>query len=166
MMAEQLVSLLLPINALLSHADYTPRTQASSVLVVLFRNMWFLCTLFKLRAQDEKKASATEWRRPALAQIAVATPPLIDDLGRRARYLRQRCRFQPVHSLRLCEFGKMNLPCAQMPFLTHSQAIAKHFNILNRLLPTHHHQIRSLSSGLITFLLAMHDVESMRSAAG
>lgn len=78
-MVEQLVSLLLPIDALLAHPDYTPRTQAAPELVVLFRNMWFLCTLFQLGAQEERGASAIEWRRPALARIAVATPPLISE---------------------------------------------------------------------------------------
>ncbi|KZV73387.1 atypical/PIKK/PI4K protein kinase [Peniophora sp. CONT] len=146
-MVEQLVSLLLPIDALLAHADYTPRTQASPELVVLFRNMWFLCTLFQLGAQEEKEASATEWRRPALARIAVATPPLISE---------------DAHDTFVSDV-EFN-PSIRLDYA--NSAIVKHRNILNRLLPTHHHQIRSLSSGLVIFLLAMHDVESMRSAAG
>jgi len=76
-LAEQLVSLLLPIDALLGHADLNPRFGSSSELVALFRNMWFLCTLFQLTIQDEKDGSATEWRRPALARIAAKTPALV-----------------------------------------------------------------------------------------
>ena len=46
------------------------------------------------------------------------------------------------------------------------KAISKHRAILTRLLPNQHHHVRSLSSGLIIFLLALHDLESMRSGAG
>jgi phosphatidylinositol 4-kinase len=76
-MAEQLVSLLLPIDALLSHADLNPRSGSSPELVDLFRKMWFLCTLFQFTAVDEKDGSATEWRRPALSRIAAKTPALV-----------------------------------------------------------------------------------------
>jgi phosphatidylinositol 4-kinase A len=76
-LAEQLVSLLLPIDALLSHADLNPRSGSSPELVALFRKMWFLCTLFQFTAADEKGGSATEWRRPALSRIAAKTPALV-----------------------------------------------------------------------------------------
>jgi phosphatidylinositol 4-kinase len=76
-LSEQLVSLLLPIDALLSHADFNPRSGSSSELVALFRKMWFLCTLFQFTAADEKGGSATEWRRPALSRIAAKTPALV-----------------------------------------------------------------------------------------
>jgi phosphatidylinositol 4-kinase len=76
-LAEQLVSLLLPIDALLSHADLNPRIGSSPELVALFRKMWFLCTLFQFTAADEKDGSATEWRRPALSRIAAKTPALV-----------------------------------------------------------------------------------------
>jgi phosphatidylinositol 4-kinase len=76
-LSEQLVSLLLPIDALLSHADLNPRFGSSCELVALFRNMWFLCTLFQFTVADEKDGSATEWRRPALSRIAAKTPALV-----------------------------------------------------------------------------------------
>jgi phosphatidylinositol 4-kinase len=76
-LSEQLVSLLLPIDAVLSHSDLNPRTGSSSELVALFRNMWFLCTLFQFMVVDEKDGSATEWRRPALSRIAAKTPALV-----------------------------------------------------------------------------------------
>jgi phosphatidylinositol 4-kinase A len=76
-LSEQLVSLLLPIDALLNYSDLNPRSGSSSELVTLFRNMWFLCTLFQFTVADEKDGSATEWRRPALSRIAAKTPPLV-----------------------------------------------------------------------------------------
>ena len=79
-LSEQLVSLLLPIDALLSHADFNPRFSSSTDLVALFRNMWFLCTLFRFTPADEadeKDGSATEWRRPALSRIATKTPAIV-----------------------------------------------------------------------------------------
>jgi phosphatidylinositol 4-kinase len=76
-LAEQLVSLLLPIDALLSHLDLDPRSNSSPDLVALFRKMWFLCTLFQFTAADGKDGSATEWRRPALSRIAAKTPALV-----------------------------------------------------------------------------------------
>ena len=76
-LAEQLVSLLLPIDALLSHGDFNPRSGSSPELVALFRKMWFLCTLFQFTAADGKDGSATEWRRPALSRIAAKTPALV-----------------------------------------------------------------------------------------
>lgn len=76
-LSEQLVSLLLPIDALLNHSDLNPRFGSSTELVALFRNMWFLCTLFQFTAADEKDGSATEWRRPALSRIAAKTPALV-----------------------------------------------------------------------------------------
>ena len=76
-LSEQLVSLLLPIDALLGHADLNPLSGSSPELVPLFRNMWFLCTLFQFTVADEKGGSATEWRRPALSRIAAKTPALV-----------------------------------------------------------------------------------------
>ncbi len=79
-LSEQLVSLLLPIDALLSHADFNPRFSSSAELVPSFRNMWFLCTLFLFTTVDEvdeRDGSATEWRRPALSRIAAKTPAIV-----------------------------------------------------------------------------------------
>lgn len=83
-LSEQLVSLLLPIDALLNHADFNPRFGSSTELVALFRNMWFLCTLFRFTTTDEadeKDGSATEWRRPALSRIATKTPAIVLEEG-------------------------------------------------------------------------------------
>ena len=76
-LSDQLVSLLLPIDALLSHGDLNPRSGSSPEMVALFRNLWFLCTLFQFSVVDEKAGSATEWRRPALSRISAKTPALV-----------------------------------------------------------------------------------------
>lgn len=76
-MIEQLASLLLPIDALLAHADFNPQKHASSEIVTLFRNMWFLCVLFHFTSNEEKEDSAMEWQKPALARIAEKTPFLV-----------------------------------------------------------------------------------------
>jgi phosphatidylinositol 4-kinase A len=75
-MIEQLASLLLPIDALLSHADFDLHLNPSPEVVTLFRNMWFLCVLFHFTT-DDKQETAMEWQQPALARIAAKTPPMI-----------------------------------------------------------------------------------------
>lgn len=75
-MIEQLASLLLPIDALLSHEDFTPQIDESPTLVSLFRNMWFLCILFHFTT-DDKEATAMDWQKPALARIATKTPAMV-----------------------------------------------------------------------------------------
>lgn len=76
-MTEELASLLLPIDALLSQTDFEVSTSSSSSLITLFRNMWFLCVLFNLTAVDEKDQLAMSWQKPTLARIASKTPSLI-----------------------------------------------------------------------------------------
>ena len=77
-MVAQLASLLLPIDALLNHSDFRPPPNAPSTIVTLFRNMWFLCVLFQFTTpSDQKQQSAMDWQQPALARIAMKTPPLI-----------------------------------------------------------------------------------------
>lgn len=46
------------------------------------------------------------------------------------------------------------------------QAVSKHRTYLTKHISLRGHEIRHLSPGQIVFLLAMHDVESMRSATG
>lgn len=76
-MIEQLASLLLPIDALLSHRDCNPHISASEDIVSLFRNMWFLCILFHFSTAEDKDESGMEWRRPSLTRIARKTPSLV-----------------------------------------------------------------------------------------
>ena len=78
-MIEQLASLLLPIEALLNHADFAPHVNATPELTSSFRNMWFLCVLFNFTSADEKERekSAMTWLIPALGRVAINTPNLV-----------------------------------------------------------------------------------------
>ena len=74
---EQLASLLLPIDALLSHPDFKLSDNPSSSLVTLFRNMWLLCILFHFTTADDKDHVAMGWQKPALIRIAMKTPTIV-----------------------------------------------------------------------------------------
>jgi phosphatidylinositol 4-kinase len=76
-MIEQLASLLLPIDALLGHDDFNPRTDSSPDIVSLFRNIWFLCVLFGFTSTNTSEATAMDWLRPALSRIATKTPSMV-----------------------------------------------------------------------------------------
>lgn len=76
-MIEQLASLLLPIDALLSHDDFNSRKDSSPEIVSLFRNTWFLCVLFGFTSADTTEATAMDWLRPALSRIATKTPSMV-----------------------------------------------------------------------------------------
>ncbi|KAK7467455.1 Phosphatidylinositol 4-kinase stt4 [Stygiomarasmius scandens] len=146
-MIEQLASLLLPIDALLAHEDFVPTNNASPALVSLFRKMWFLCVLFHFTVDDEKEATAMEWQKPALARIAAKTPAMVleeshDSVASDVEY-NSVIRQEYAHTV-----------------------ISKHRSSLTRHIALRVSDIKSLSSGQIIFLLAMHDMESMRSAAG
>ncbi|KAG0701518.1 hypothetical protein DFH29DRAFT_926376 [Suillus ampliporus] len=143
-MVEQLASLLLPIEALLTHADYSPHLTASQELTAHFRTMWFLCVLFNFTTGEEK--GAMTWLMPALAKIATKTPTLVlenaHDAASDIEYSTV-IRHEYAHSV-----------------------ISKHRSSLTRHIPHRASEIRSLSPGQVIFLLTMHDIESMRSAAG
>lgn len=76
-MIEQLASLLLPIEALLNHEDFDPQSKASSELTGLFRNMWFLCSLFHFAMFEEKDQIAMSWVKQVLGKIASKTPAIV-----------------------------------------------------------------------------------------
>ncbi|KAG6868817.1 hypothetical protein C0993_009699 [Termitomyces sp. T159_Od127] len=76
-MIEQLASLLLPIDALLAHEDFSPQMGASTGVVSLFRNMWFLCVLFHFTSDKDKADNAMNWLKPALSRIAMKTPSMV-----------------------------------------------------------------------------------------
>lgn len=76
-MIEQLASLLLPIEALLSQEDFNPQSNTSSELVGLFRNMWFMCSLFHFAMFEEKDQIAMNWVRQVLRKIASRTPAIV-----------------------------------------------------------------------------------------
>jgi len=76
-MIEQLASLLLPIDALLAQSDFNPRKDSSPDIASLFRNTWFLCTLFGFTTEDTTEVTAMDWLKPALARISVKTPSTV-----------------------------------------------------------------------------------------
>jgi len=76
-MIEQLASLLLPIEALLSHENFDPQSSVSPELVSLFRSMWFLCSLFHFAMFEEKDQIAMNWVRQVLGKIASKTPAIV-----------------------------------------------------------------------------------------
>ncbi|KAF7295444.1 hypothetical protein MIND_01084200 [Mycena indigotica] len=151
-MIEQLASLLLPIDALLAHEDFNPQTKADKTIISLFRNMWFLCILFGFTSNDEED-SAMEWQRPALSRIAAKTPATVleeshDSVASVVEY-NSVIRQDYAHT-------------ASLFF----QIISKRKSSLTTHISLRASDIRSLSTGQIIFLLTMHDMESMRSAAG
>ena len=76
-MKEQLASLLLPIDALLSHPDFKLSDNPPASLITLFRNMWLLCILFHFTSMDDKDQMAMGWQKPALTRIARMTPEIV-----------------------------------------------------------------------------------------
>ncbi|KAJ7709476.1 hypothetical protein B0H17DRAFT_1155491 [Mycena rosella] len=145
-MIEQLASLLLPIDALLAHEDFNPQLKAEPAIISLFRNMWFLCILFGFTSPDDEE-SAMEWQKPALCRIAIKTPSTVleeshDSVASNVEY-NSVIRQDYAHTI-----------------------ISKHKSSLTTHIALRASDIRSLSSGQIIFLLTMHDMESMRSAAG
>lgn len=146
-MIEQLGSLLLPIDALLTHKDFT-LGPPSSDLVTLFRNMWFLCVLFQFtKAGDQVQHSAMDWQQPALARIAMKTPPIV---------------LEEAHDTIVSDL-EYNTVIRQEYIDT---VIASHRALLANHVPLRVGEIRYLIPGQVIFLLCMHDMENMRSAAG
>ncbi|KAG1887464.1 uncharacterized protein F5891DRAFT_988300 [Suillus fuscotomentosus] len=74
---EQLSSFFfLPIEALLTHPDYSPHLFASQELTtVLFRNMLLLCVPFHFKSGEER--GVMTWLVPVLAEIATKTSTLV-----------------------------------------------------------------------------------------
>lgn len=76
-MVDQLGSLLLPIDALLTQPDFNPCEKTSPETVTLFRNLWFLSVLFRFTNPEERGQPTAEWQVSALTRIAVKTPPIV-----------------------------------------------------------------------------------------
>ncbi|KAF8579311.1 atypical/PIKK/PI4K protein kinase [Ramaria rubella] len=146
---EQLSTLVLPIAALMEHEDFTPDLVKTPELVGLFRNMWFLCVLFRFTSHSS--VDSGEWSRPtqrdALYHIAMKTPPLVreDEL----EYVTSVLEYNSV----------IRQDFAQ-------NAITYHRDVLTKYISLRASEIRYLHPGQIIFLLVMHDIESMRSVAG
>lgn len=164
-MIEQLASLLLPIEALLDHADFTPYLHTTSELTNLFRNLWFLCVLFRLTTagEEEREKSAMTWLLPALARIAIKTPCLVlEGVSDAVSDLEYRTVVRHEYAHSVCFFS---LP-QDVEMLIDYKVLAKHRAYLMRRVPSSTNDLRSLTTGQVIFLLTMHDIETMRSAAG
>ncbi len=74
---EELCSLLLPLDALLSHSDFHPHADPSPILVTKFRNLWLLCVLFGFTSTHHKPPCMNEWHAHALMRIAEKTPSIV-----------------------------------------------------------------------------------------
>ncbi|KAJ3555853.1 hypothetical protein NM688_g2347 [Phlebia brevispora] len=144
---EQLASLLLPIDALLSHPDFKLSDNPSSSLVTLFRNMWLLCILFHFTTADDKDHVAMGWQKPALIRIAMKTPTIV--LEEAHDTIVSDLEYNPVLRREYVE-----------------TVVSRHREMLTRHTPLRNGEIRSLFPGQVIFLLCMHDMERMRSATG
>lgn len=138
----ELVALTLPIDALVSHADFHPHRNPNGETVAQFRNMWFICSLFRLNS-DDKADIINEWQYAAMARIAAKTPPVV--LEEAQDYLTNAIEYNPVFRNDFMQLG-----------------VARHRATLNKFIPTRGAEIRNLESTQVIFLLAMHDLETMR----
>ncbi|THH29581.1 hypothetical protein EUX98_g4604 [Antrodiella citrinella] len=145
-MTEQLASLLLPIDALLAHSDVYMK-EMSPASISLFRNMWFLCILFRFTDGDGKDQTAMAWQRPALARIAVKTPIIV------------------LEEARDTIVGDLDYnPVLRQEYV--ETVVNTHRSVLQKHIPLRVTELRGLSPGQVIFLLCMHDLESMRAASG
>ena len=163
-MIEQLASLLLPIDALLSHDDFNPRKDSSQGIVSLFRNTWFLCVMFGFTNADTSEATAMDWLKPALSRIATQTPSMVvEELHDTAA---SDVEYNSVIRQEYANTVSSNSLIFPSVYLPLSQVIHTHRSRLTRYIAYRTSDIRYLSSGQVIFILTLHDVESMRSAAG
>ena len=76
-MVDQLGSLLLPIDALLTQPDFDSSHNAPIETIALFRNLWFLSVLFRFTNPEERTQPASDWQVAALTRIAAKTPSIV-----------------------------------------------------------------------------------------
>ena len=164
-MTEQLASLLLPIEALLSHDDFDLQLNASSELVGLFRSMWLLCSLFHFAMFEEKDQIAMNWVRQVLGKIASKTPAIVVEEGMDlVGELEYNTLIRREYAHSVGPFESMSHRAALSCWF--GQAVSKHRGILAKLIPVRSSEIRSLNNSQVVFLLTIHDLESFRSAQG
>ncbi|TDL24976.1 atypical/PIKK/PI4K protein kinase [Rickenella mellea] len=146
-MVEQLGALLLPIDALLAQEDFIPHLEATSEIVTLFRNLWFLCVLFRFSSPEDRSEPSTEWQLSALTRIAMKTPRLV--LEESHDYASSELEYNAVIRQEYAH-----------------AAVTNHRVLLTKHIPLRSGEIRYLHPGQILFLLAMYDLEMMRSSVG
>jgi phosphatidylinositol 4-kinase len=92
-MLAELVALTLPIDALVAHSNFHPDSDAGIEVTALFRNMWFICGLFRL-SSDDKADMINEWQYAAMTRIAAKTPPVV--LEEAQDYLTNAIEYNPI----------------------------------------------------------------------
>lgn len=163
-MIEQLGSLLLPIDALLAQTDFNVRSNASPGVVAHFRNMWFLCVLFHFTSVEDKEDSAMDWLKPALARISAKTPAMVIEEAHES--VASDVEYSSVIRQEYAHTVGLSPGVSVFNAEYNPQVISKHRTVLLRHISLRASDIRGLSSGQVIFILTMHDIESMRSAAG
>ncbi|KAF8529176.1 hypothetical protein BU17DRAFT_73353 [Hysterangium stoloniferum] len=143
---SHLSTLVLPIAALLEHHDFFPDAGKTPEFATLFRNMWFLCVLFRF-APSLGGIPSQSAQRDALVSISIKTPSLVREDEN--EYLTCGLEYNSV----------IRHDYAQ-------EVIAFHRDTLTKLVPLRASEIRYLHPGLVIFLLAMHDLETTRFSAG
>ncbi|CAE7106800.1 unnamed protein product [Rhizoctonia solani] len=138
----ELVALTLPIDALIAHSDFHPDYRASGEVTALFRNMWFICGLFRL-SSDDKADMINDWQYAAMTRIAAKTPPVV--LEEAQEYLTNAIEYNPIFRNDYLQI-----------------VVARHRTTLTKFISTRGADIRYLTPPQIVFLLTMHDLENMR----
>ncbi|XP_006457944.1 hypothetical protein AGABI2DRAFT_64231 [Agaricus bisporus var. bisporus H97] len=146
-MVEQLASLLLPIDALVVHQDFKSWESATPEVVALFRNLWFLCVLFNFTTMEDSEANAMDWLKPALTRLATKTPPMVIE------------EFQDAFASDIEYNTVIRQEYADSVILKQRLRLTKYLTLRSS-------DLRTLSTGQVIFLLAMHDIESMRALEG
>lgn len=143
-MVAGLAALLIPISEILAHQDYRPDLAPTTEMVALFRNMWLLCVVFGLSGKPGR-SRLSEYETSALAIIAVKTPALV--LENATDFVHSDLEYNTV--LRK-DFA--------------SSIHTKMKNLLAEVLPSQKYNtdIRNMSTPQMTLLVAIHDLEQMR----
>lgn len=139
-----LAALLIPISELLSHPDYHPNWDASSEVVTLFRNLWLTCVAFGFSGRAGR-SNLSEHEEHALANIAEKTPALVQEHA--TDFVGSELEYNTV---------------LRKDFANSIQNRMR--QTLTEILPSHKFtsDIRNMSTPQVTMLIAINDLEEMR----
>ncbi|GMK56681.1 hypothetical protein CspeluHIS016_0305210 [Cutaneotrichosporon spelunceum] len=140
----QLSALLLPIAELLSHSKFRPDNNASTETVSQFRNMWLLCVAFNFSSRNGESV-LSEHEENALSVIATKTPALYQEQN--------------------TDFVGSDLEYNTILRKDFGHSINNRMRrTLTELLPSSRHasDIRNMSTPQVTLLIAINDLEEMR----
>lgn len=146
-MMEELCSLLLPLDALLSHEDFQPHLNPTPLLTTRYRNLWLLCVLFEFTNASKRPDCMSEWHVQALMRIAEKTPPIV---------------LEDTHGFVSAEL-EYN-PILRQDYL--QEVLQQHRATLTAHIPLRNSEIKGLLPAHVIFLLTFHDLEAIRSGRG